>query len=49
MQHGLDPFVNNRLLDPENDGLPNLLEYAFGGNPMVADAHERGVQAGRQR
>jgi hypothetical protein len=45
--HGLDPFVNNLLLDPENDGLPNLLEYAFGGNPMVADAHARGVQAGR--
>jgi hypothetical protein len=46
-QHGLDPFVNNLLLDPENDGLPNLLEYAFGGNPMVVDAHARGMQAGR--
>jgi hypothetical protein len=46
-QHGLDPFVNNLLLDPENDGLPNLLEYAFGGNPKVSDAHARGVRAGR--
>jgi hypothetical protein len=46
-QHGLNPFDDNLLLDPENDGLPNLLEYAFGGNPKVADAHERGVQAGR--
>jgi hypothetical protein len=45
--HGLDPFVNNLLLDPENDGLPNLLEYAFGGNPKVSDAHARGVQMGR--
>lgn len=46
-QHGLDPFVSNLHLDPENDGLPNLLEYAFGGNPKVADAQERGIQAGR--
>jgi len=46
-QHGLDPFVTNLQLDPENDGLSNLLEYAFGGNPKVADAKERGIQAGR--
>jgi hypothetical protein len=46
-QHELDPFVSNRELDPENDGLTNLLEYAFGGNPKVADAQERGMQAGR--
>ena len=45
--HELDPFVNNLLLDPENDGMPNLMEYAFGGNPKVADAHTRGVLAGR--
>lgn len=45
--HGLDPFAANRQLDPENDGLPNLLEYAFGGNPKVADAHQRGIRAGR--
>lgn len=45
--HGLDPFANNLLLDPENDGMPNLMEYAFGGNPKVADAHARGMQADR--
>lgn len=45
--HELDPFTDNLQLDPENDGLNNLLEYAFGGNPKVADAQERGVRAGR--
>jgi len=47
-QHELDPFVSNLHLDIENDGLPNLLEYAFGGNPRLADAHTRGLQASRQ-
>lgn len=46
-QHGLSLFAANANLDPEHDGLTNLLEYAFGGNPTIADAHERGVQAGR--
>ncbi len=46
-QHGLDLFTANGPLDPENDGLCNLLEYAFGGNPKVADAYERGLQAGK--
>lgn len=46
-QHGLNPFVSNLQLDPENDGLNNLLEYAFGGNPKVADVQERGIQSGR--
>ncbi|MBT5378586.1 MAG: DUF5011 domain-containing protein, partial [Opitutae bacterium] len=23
--------------DPDNDGIPNLLEYAFGGDPAIAD------------
>ena len=45
--HGLDLFTPNAGLDPEHDGMPNLLEYAFGGNPLVADAQERGVRAGR--
>jgi hypothetical protein len=47
MQHELDLFTANANLDPEHDGLPNLLEYAFGGNPKMADAQERGVRAGR--
>ena len=47
MQHGLSLFTANSNLDPEHDGLTNLLEYAFGGNPKIADAFERGVHAGR--
>jgi hypothetical protein len=47
MQQGLDLFTANAGLDPENDGRPNLLEYASGGNPTLADALERGVSAGR--
>lgn len=46
-QHGLALFEANANMDPEHDGLTNLLEYAFGGNPAVADAHERGIAAGR--
>jgi hypothetical protein len=46
-EHGLDLFTANATLDPEHDGLPNLLEYAFGANPAVADAHERGVRPAR--
>jgi hypothetical protein len=47
MLHELDLFTANAGLDPEHDGLPNLLEYAFGGNPKIADAFERGTRAGR--
>ncbi|MEY4485025.1 MAG: hypothetical protein RL693_2477, partial [Verrucomicrobiota bacterium] len=43
-QHGLSLFAANANSDLEHDGLSNLLEYAFGGNPTVADAHQRGVQ-----
>jgi hypothetical protein len=45
--HGLDPFDTNAEVDTDHDGLTNLLEYAFGGNPTISDAHERGVQSGR--
>ena len=47
MQHELDLFTANAALDPEHDGISNLLEYAFGGNPVVADAHLRRVQSAR--
>jgi hypothetical protein len=47
MQHELDLFTANAGLDPEQDGMSNLLEYAFGGNPAVPDAHERGIRSGR--
>ncbi|MES2924263.1 MAG: cohesin domain-containing protein [Verrucomicrobiota bacterium] len=46
-QHGLSLFSANAQLDSEHDGLSNFLEYAFGGNPTIADAFERGVQAGQ--
>ena len=47
MQHGLDPLTANADLNPEHDGLSNLLEYAVGGNPKITDAFERGMRAGR--
>ncbi len=47
MQHELDLFTANAALDPEQDGMSNLLEYAFGGNPGVADAHQRRVLSER--
>ncbi|HSP41789.1 MAG TPA: cohesin domain-containing protein [Luteolibacter sp.] len=43
--HELDVFADHADLDAEHDGLTNLLEYAFGGNPKVADASERGVRS----
>lgn len=45
--HNLDPFNADSLHDTDQDGLPDFLEYAFGGNPRVADAQQRGVQGGR--
>jgi hypothetical protein len=47
MQHELDLFTANAALDPEQDGMSNLLEYAFGGNPGVADTHQRGIRSER--
>ena len=44
MQHGLDPLTANADLNPEHDGLSNLLEYAVGGNPKITDAFERGMR-----
>ena len=44
--HGLDPFASTLHLDPDQDGVSNFLEYAFGGNPQVPDALERGLQVG---
>jgi alpha-glucosidase len=32
-----DPALRDSLLDPDDDGLPNILEMALGGNPLVAD------------
>lgn len=45
--HSLDSFTTNSMQDTDQDGLPDFLEYAFGGNPRAADAQQRGVQGGR--
>ena len=45
-QHGLSLFEANANLDIEPDGLSNFLEYAFGANPSISDAGERGIQTG---
>lgn len=45
-QYGMSPLAGNANSDLEHDGMSNLLEYAFGGKPAVADAHQRGVQMG---
>lgn len=34
----LDDAVGGPLADPDRDGLPNLLECAFGGNPLRPDS-----------
>ena len=33
-----DPAVSGALADPDGDGLVNLQEYVFAGNPVAADA-----------
>ena len=43
-QYGLSLFTPNASLDPDRDGSSNLLEYAFGGDPLVSDARVRGIQ-----
>ena len=32
-----DPAITGDLADPDHDGIGNLLEYAFGSNPTLAD------------
>lgn len=32
-----DPAISGPNADPDGDGIPNLLEYAFGGNPSEGD------------
>jgi surface-anchored protein len=33
-----DPLISGPAADPDGDGFSNLLEYAFGGDPLVSDA-----------
>lgn len=32
-----DPSISGPMADPDGDGVPNLAEFAVGGNPMSAD------------
>lgn len=36
---GLEASLWGESADPDRDGLLNLAEYAFGGNPLLADRH----------
>jgi hypothetical protein len=40
-EHSLAPVTAGDQLDSDNDGLGDLLEYAFGGNPRLADPDKR--------
>jgi len=43
-QYGLDPATNGApTADPDNDGVPNLLEYVLGGNPVAPDPQIRPI------
>jgi hypothetical protein len=33
----LEPSFSGNLVDPDNDGIANFLEYAFGGDPKIFD------------
>lgn len=37
---GTDPTVDDRELDPDNDGIPTSWEWKWGYDPMVADDHK---------
>ena len=36
-----DPLISGDSADPDGDGLPNLLEYGLGLDPLVADSSGR--------
>lgn len=42
LQYGLDLFAPAIGRDNDGDALDNLLEYAFGGNPLIPDAGQAG-------
>jgi len=44
--HGLNPAVNDRNGDPDQDGLTNLQEYLLGANPNNADTDGDGMKDG---
>ncbi len=48
-QHGLDPNRDDRLLDADNDGLPNIHENVLGTNPLDPDSDGDGLPDGWER
>jgi chitodextrinase len=41
--HGLNPTVNDRAADPDQDGLTNIQEYALGSDPQNTDSDGDGL------
>lgn len=40
-----DPTVSGQFADPDGDGVPNLLEFAMGGNPLLSDPGNCAIQS----
>jgi hypothetical protein len=38
-------FYEGPLADPDGDGVPNIVEFAVGGNPLISDASFAQLQA----
>jgi len=49
ISHGLDPLVNDAMLDPDGDGLTNLEEYKRGTDPLNPDSDGDGILDGEDR
>lgn len=43
--NGLSPLVNDAQLDPDNDGVSNLMEFYLGTNPHVGNSTDTTNQA----
>src|ERR1035437_3282529 len=39
-----DPAFGTATADPDHDGVPNLIEFAMGGNPLMADGSTLALQ-----